>query len=131
MLDCLCQLAMIFACPRPYAHGLYRKMTKAAREKLKNRLIKKGIQLVKVYKDQKGKKRVSMPQRTIDTFMFPQIASYSISFIYPNISMVRANLATKLRQGTRALKTTQVYPRGYGKQVANLHLSHIAAWMPH
>lgn len=37
----------------------------------------------------------------------------------------------RLRQGTKALKTSQVYPKRYGKQVASLHLSFIVAWMPH
>lgn len=34
----------------------------------------------------------------------------------------------QLRQGTRALKTSQVYPQGYGKEVARLHLQHVATW---
>ena len=34
---------------------------------------------------------------------------------------------SQLRQGTKALKASQVYPRGYGKEVARLHLSYIVA----
>eukprot|EP00435_Cladocopium_sp_Y103_P026133 s332_g6.t1 len=71
----------------PWSGGLYRKLTKAQREKLRKRLQKKGLSLVKVYRDQRGRKRV---------------------------------------QGTKALKSSQVYPRGYGKEVARLHLSYVA-----
>lgn len=46
--------------PRPWPAGLYRKLTKAQREKLKRRLLKKGAALVKTYTDRHGKKRVSM-----------------------------------------------------------------------
>ncbi|CAK8986184.1 unnamed protein product [Durusdinium trenchii] len=73
----------------PWSAGLYQKFTKAQREKLKKRLLKKGGALVKTYKDKHGKKRV---------------------------------------QGTKALKSSQVYPKRYGKQVARLHLDHIVAW---
>jgi hypothetical protein len=38
---------------------------------------------------------------------------------------------SQLRQGTKALKASQVYPRGYGKEVARLHLSYIVARIQH
>lgn len=37
---------------------------------------------------------------------------------------------SQLRQGTKNLKFSQVYPKKYGKQVARLHLKYIVAWMP-
>ena len=46
---------------RPYTANMYRKMTKALREKLLQRLMKKGKRLVRVYIDKKGRRRVSIP----------------------------------------------------------------------
>jgi len=51
--------------PRPWADALYRKMTKAQREKLKRRLLRKGGPLVKTWTSKDGRKRVSMSQQLI------------------------------------------------------------------
>ena len=35
------------------------------------------------------------------------------------------------RQGTKALKSSQVYPKAYGSNVAKLHLAYVVTWSIH
>lgn len=67
----------------PFAAGLYRKLSKAKREKIKQRLLKMKLKIVHQHVDADGRKRVT---------------------------------------GLKSLKSTQVYPKKYGKRVRKLHL---------
>ena len=45
------------------------------------------------------------------------------------IGLASTDVCSQLRQGTKALKSTQVYPKKYGKEVARLHLGYIVTWI--
>ena len=45
---------------RPFAAGLYRKLSKAKREKIKKRLLKKKLEIVRQHVDADGRKRVNL-----------------------------------------------------------------------
>ena len=50
----------VIAFLRPFAGGLYRKLSKGKREKIKQRLLKKNIKIVRQYVDANGRKRVTL-----------------------------------------------------------------------
>ena len=91
---------------RPYIPSLYKKLSRKQQLKLKEKAEKSGKRPVVIwYKNSRGQWK--MPSSQLE-----------LGFVSIN--------AERLRRGGPGLKESQVYPRGYGRQVRQLHCKHVA-----
>ena len=107
-----------FGRPRPFIPGFYKKLSRKDQQKLQRRAKKNGLgKMVIHYRGRDGKKKLYGAK------LFDQPCSLG--------SLVRwlFILVVHIRCGGPKLKESQVYPRGYGRQVQKLHAQHIVPWI--
>ena len=101
---------------RPWANKLRRRLTARVRKRAKKNSVKDAM--VRRYKDRKGRPRVFCPYSLWEICASDCNLLNSVFFLLASLS---TSTSPQLRCGSKALKRSQVYPKGYGKAIVKYH----------